>query len=256
MLDGWLGKLLGKDPDPGEPADSASPAEGRTVYVPVPAEAPARGEGGTDAERREAGSPLTLSVYTPASPESPVLHAPGEEAPPDGLAARVADRIRSYPDFPEPDIIFRDITPIFRDPALVSEIVQAFARDVEARGADLVAAVESRGFLFGVPLAAELDLPLALIRKQGKLPGDTVSRSYGLEYGEAVVELQRDAVRDGARTYVVDDLLATGGTLEAAAGLVRAAGAEVVGMGVLVELRALEGRERLENFNVLSILEL
>lgn len=184
----------------------------------------------------------------------PSLYVPAPE-PSDGeLADRIRAAIRSYPDFPREGIRFRDVVPVFRDPDLFDDVLARMAGAARRWEADGVAAVESRGFLLGAPLADRLGLPLAPIRKQGKLPGETVTRAYELEYGSAELELQIEAIPAGASVLLVDDLLATGGTLRAAAGLLEDVGARVAGCTVLVELAALEGRTRMENYNLLSLL--
>lgn len=174
----------------------------------------------------------------------------------DDLAERIRGGIVDYPDFPRPGIVFRDLTPVLRVPGLHRDIARRLAEEVRARGATAVAGIESRGFLFAAPVAHELGLPLITIRKQGKLPGRTLAQSYDLEYGTAELELQEEALGEGDRVFVVDDLLATGGTLEAACRLVARSGAEVAGLGVIVELDALDGRARLADYNVLSLLHL
>lgn len=186
----------------------------------------------------------------------PAVYSPGERRELSPLARRVADRVAEHPDFPRPGIVFRDLAPVLLDPELTADIVSELEREARDRGADVVVAVESRGFLFGAPLAISLDLPLAIVRKQGKLPGDTITRQYDLEYGDAELELQLEALRSGQAVFVVDDLLATGGTLAAAAHLVERAGARVAGLGVVVELASLGGRDRLGDYNLLSILML
>lgn len=172
------------------------------------------------------------------------------------LARRVEARIEEYPDFPRPGIRFRDITPVLQDPGLTRDVVERMAREARLQRCNVIGAVESRGFLFGVPVALHLERPLVLIRKEGKLPGDTVARSYDLEYGEAELELQADALAAGDRILIVDDLLATGGTIEAAAHLVERTGATVGGLAVLVELAALDGRQILNDYNLYSTLAL
>ncbi|HKK26829.1 MAG TPA: adenine phosphoribosyltransferase [Gemmatimonadota bacterium] len=172
----------------------------------------------------------------------------------DELAERIRGRIVDHPDFPRPGIVFRDLTPVLRVPGLHRDITRRLAGEVGARDATAVAGIESRGFLFAAPVAHELGLPLIAIRKQGKLPGSTLVESYALEYGTAELELQEEAVGGNDRVFVVDDLLATGGTLEAACRLVERRGAGVAGLGVIVELDALEGRARLQDYNLLSLL--
>ncbi len=157
----------------------------------------------------------------------------------------IKSSIREIPDFPKPGILFRDITPIFLNP----EALKAAIRLMKDRAKDLaptkIAAMESRGFLFGAPLAHELGLGMILVRKPGKLPGETLKREYALEYGTDALEIHADAVTPQDRVLIVDDLLATGGTAQATAELIKQAGASVAGFIFLIELAGLEGRSRL-----------
>lgn len=172
------------------------------------------------------------------------------------VAVRVRRQLRDYPDFPRPGILFRDIVPLFRDQALLAEVIEVFAEQAEAAGAQKIAGIESRGFLFGVPICLRLGIPFIPVRKQGKLPGETVSAEYDLEYGSAHLELQADAVRPGERVVIVDDLLATGGTAAATVSLIEELGGIVGGIHVLVELAALQGRDTIGKYNVFSLLTL
>jgi adenine phosphoribosyltransferase len=165
------------------------------------------------------------------------------------LENRLRKAIRDVPDFPEPGILFKDITPILLDPSLCREVVNGFLEAMKGVEIDVVAGVESRGFLFGLPLAMALDVPFVTVRKKGKLPYHTVSYSYDLEYGSAEIEMHRDAIHSGQRVLVHDDLLATGGTAAATSELIATQGAEVVGFTFLVELSALGGRERIETYS-------
>lgn len=164
--------------------------------------------------------------------------------------------IRDIPDFPEPGILFKDITPIFQDPVLCKEILAEMVTEVANWKPDVIVGVESRGFFFGLPLSWELGITFVPVRKKGKLPYETISHSYDLEYGSAEIEMHSDAISAGKRVLVHDDLLATGGTAKATAELIRKCGAEVVGFSFLVELQALGGREKLEtltkNFSTLA----
>lgn len=161
--------------------------------------------------------------------------------------------IRDIPDFPKPGIIFKDITPILADPAAMARITGAFVQAFEADKPTRIVGIESRGFLFGVLLAAELELPFTPVRKPGKLPYDTVRTAYKLEYGEGVLEMHTDGVGRGEKVVILDDLLATGGTARASADLVEKLGAEVAGFGFVVELDFLMGRELLEPRRVVSL---
>lgn len=166
------------------------------------------------------------------------------------LRADVEAAIRSIPDFPKPGILFRDITTVLRDGALFARVCGHFADLVRAAGCDCVAGIESRGFVFAAPVAAALGLPLALIRKPGKLPWRVRSESYALEYGSDTIQMHEDAVRPGERVALVDDLLATGGTAGAAARLIRGLGGDVALVAFLIELRDLGGRGRLQDLRV------
>lgn len=161
----------------------------------------------------------------------------------DDARRAVCGTIRAVPDFPQPGILFRDITPLLAAPAAFEQALAWYAD--RCAGAELIAAIEARGFIFGAALAARLTLPFAPLRKPGKLPATTIGRRYELEYGSDGLEMHTDAVRAGQRVALVDDVLATGGTLEAAVGLLSDAGAEIEGIAVLIELVELNGRERL-----------
>lgn len=165
------------------------------------------------------------------------------------LEQRLSAAIRAVPDFPKPGILFRDITPVLEDPALGNRITEGFRERLEGIQVDAIAGIESRGFLFGMPLALALGVPFLTVRKKGKLPWRTVSYKYDLEYGSAEVEMHVDSVRSGMRVLVHDDLLATGGTAVAAAELVRMQGGTVAGFSFLIELSFLEGLKRLEQYN-------
>lgn len=188
-----------------------------------------------------------------SGPWVPTVFVPETGPTADDLPGRVAAAIRTYADFPREGVQFRDVVPVFRDPRLFGEVLGRLAEAARSWEAEWVAAVESRGFLLGAPLADRLGLPLAPIRKEGHLPGETVTRRYDLEYGSAELELQVEAVPPGSDVLLVDDLLATGGTLRAAAGLLEGVGARVAGMAVLVELEELDGRRTLDNYNLMSV---
>jgi adenine phosphoribosyltransferase len=166
------------------------------------------------------------------------------------LAVRLRERIREIRDYPKPGIVFRDITPLLLDPRALDESIEALAEWARPRDVDLVVAAEARGFILGGALARELDAGFVPARKPGKLPHDTVSAEYILEYGVDALEMHADALAHGARVLVHDDLLATGGTARALCDLVERAGAHVVGCAFVVELGFLGGRRRLTGFDV------
>jgi adenine phosphoribosyltransferase len=163
--------------------------------------------------------------------------------------------IRDIPDFPEPGILFRDITPLMASPEAFDHAIEMLAETCGETDFDVVVAVESRGFIFGAPLARQLNKPLVPVRKPGKLPADTYSVEYDLEYGSNVLEIHADGVAKGQRALIIDDLLAIGGTLAAAAHLVEACGGEVAALAVVIELEFLNGRSRLEGRNVISLIQ-
>jgi adenine phosphoribosyltransferase len=171
---------------------------------------------------------------------------------PDLLAVSL---IRDVPDFPKPGILFKDITPVLQNAAAVQEAVDLIADDAKAKGAEVIVGIESRGFVFGVPVALQLKIPFVMARKLGKLPYDRITEEYALEYGTNTVEMHTDSVEPGQRAYVVDDLLATGGTAAAAARLIERLGGEVAGFGFLVELSFLGGREILLSYPVHALIE-
>jgi adenine phosphoribosyltransferase len=169
------------------------------------------------------------------------------------LATRLSQVIRDIPDFPKPGILFKDITPILAQPALMQEITEQLAATFAGEQIDVIVGMESRGFLFGVPLALRLGLPFAPARKPGKLPYESVGVEYALEYGSAKLEMHVDAVSPGQRVLVVDDLLATGGTAAATNQLVRQLGGDVVANVFVIELTFLPGRETLQGTRVESL---
>ena len=170
------------------------------------------------------------------------------------LADRVAAKLRDVPDFPTPGILFKDLTPLLADGPLFGEVGRAIADRHAAAGFDVVAGVEARGFLFAGVVAIASGTGVVPIRKAGKLPWRTVSAAYELEYGEAVVEVHEDAFADHKRVLLVDDVLATGGTLAAAADLIGRAGGQLVGVSVVVELTALRGRDALADLDIQTVL--
>lgn len=165
------------------------------------------------------------------------------------------DYIRDIPDFPQPGILFRDITPLLRDSGAFNYTVDRLAEQCRDYTIDTIVAIESRGFLFGAPLAYRLNKPLVPVRKEGKLPGDTVSAEYFLEYGSNKVEMHLGDVGPGDQVLLIDDVLATGGTLAAAAQLVENTGGEVAAMGLVIELEDLGGRNTLGVYDIFSLIQ-
>jgi len=165
------------------------------------------------------------------------------------------DRIRHVPDFPKKGILFYDITTLLKDPVGFRMAVDAMAEPYLGQPVDMVVGIESRGFIFGAAVADRLKTGFAPVRKPGKLPSTTRSASYALEYGSDTLQIHDDAVGKGSRVLVVDDLLATGGTAAATAGLIRDLGAEIIGIQFLIELVDLKGRDRLANEKVGAVLQ-
>ena len=167
---------------------------------------------------------------------------------------RIEEYVRSIPDFPEEGIIFRDVTSVLQDADglhLAIDLMQEKIKDLDF---DVVVGPESRGFIFGVPIAYNLHKPFVPVRKKGKLPCETISMEYALEYGTATIEIHKDAIKPGQKVVIVDDLMATGGTIEAIIKLINELGGEVVGSVFLMELAGLEGRKKLEGQNVQSVI--
>ena len=163
---------------------------------------------------------------------------------------KLEEYVRSIPDFPEEGIIFRDVTSVLQDADglhLAIDTMQDLVKDLEV---DVVAGPESRGFIFGTPIAYNMHKPFVLIRKKGKLPCETVSIDYALEYGTATIEMHKDSIKPGQRVLIVDDLIATGGTTKAMIDLVESVGGKVVGIVVLMELAGLEGRKKIEGYRL------
>ena len=165
------------------------------------------------------------------------------------------DYIRDIPDFPEPGILFRDITPLLANPVAFNYAVAQLAEQCSEPDFDVVVAIESRGFIFGAPLARELGKPLIPVRKAGKLPAERHAVEYDLEYGSNVLEIHTDAIQQGQRALIVDDLLAIGGTLSAASQLVEDCGGEAARLAVVIELAFLDGRSRLAGRDVVSLIQ-
>ena len=173
-----------------------------------------------------------------------------DESTDEQIIARLTGLIRDIPDFPTPGILFRDITPLLAEPEAFHQAIALMAKPYS--DIDHVVCIESRGFILGAPIAYKLGAGLVPVRKAGRLPSATLSADYSLEYGENTVEVHKDAIQSGDRVIVVDDLLATGGTIGAAIELVQALGATLEGIEVLIELSALNGRERLAGYPVRS----
>ncbi|MDA9555277.1 adenine phosphoribosyltransferase [Pelobium sp.] len=165
------------------------------------------------------------------------------------LQERIKKVLRDVPDFPKPGILFKDITPILKDQQLCTEIVEEFVLQLKGLEFDAIAGIESRGFLFGLMLANRLNKPFIPIRKAGKLPYKTIQQSYDLEYGSATIEIHADAFEEGKRILIHDDLLATGGTVEATSLLIQKMKGEIAGFSFLISLDFLNGKERLTKFS-------
>ena len=162
----------------------------------------------------------------------------------------IKDYVRIIPDFPEPGILFRDVTTVIQDADGLQLAIDELQKRLEGVEFDVLVGAESRGFIFGMPLAYNLHKPFVLVRKAGKLPCEVIRQEYALEYGTATVEMHRDALQPGQRVVLIDDLLATGGTMKAAAQLVERLGGEVVKMLFLLELKGLDGRAKLAEYTV------
>ena len=163
-------------------------------------------------------------------------------------------KIREIPDFPKPGILFYDITTLLKDAGAFKDAIDLMVEPYRDLGVDVVAGMESRGFIFSGPIAYQLKAGLIPVRKLGKLPAETVSVEYALEYGSNTLEIHKDAIRPGQRVLIVDDLLATGGTMEATVKLVKQLGGVIAGLGFAVELDFLKGRERFKEYDVFSLL--
>ena len=167
---------------------------------------------------------------------------------------KVEEYVISIPDFPEKGIIFRDVTSVVQDKDGLKLAIDGILEKLDGVDFDVVAGPESRGFVFGMPVAYALNKGFVMVRKKGKLPRETVSAEYELEYGSEVVEIHRDAIKPGQKVVIIDDLIATGGTIEAIAGLIEELGGVVVKIVFLMELAGLNGRERLKDYDVDSII--
>ncbi|MHB8646288.1 MAG: adenine phosphoribosyltransferase [Thermomicrobiales bacterium] len=170
-------------------------------------------------------------------------------------ADQIKQYIRDIPDFPQPGVLYRDITPLLANPAAFTEVLDALAERYRDARVEAVVAVESRGFIFGAPLAYILGVPFVTARKFGKLPYSTINVAYALEYGQAVIEMHTDALTPGQRVLIVDDLLATGGTTAATVELVEKLGGAVIGVAFVIELTFLNGRQRLRNHDLFALIQ-
>jgi len=158
------------------------------------------------------------------------------------------DRIADYPDFPKKGILFRDFSPILADPSALSYVIDEFAKKFHPNDVDVFAGIESRGFILACALALKYNKSMILLRKAGKLPGKTVKMSYTIEYGKAIMEVQKTAIDEGQRVLICDDLLATGGTAKAAAKLIEKINGVVVGFAFIIELLDLNGRDKIKEY--------
>lgn len=171
------------------------------------------------------------------------------------MEKKLEDYVRSIPDFPEKGIIFRDITTVLQDKDGFQLAIDSLQKELDGVEFDAVLGAESRGFIFGAPLAYNLHKAFVPVRKKGKLPCETVSMEYDLEYGTATLEMHRDSIKPGSKVVIVDDLIATGGTIEATTKLVELLGGEVVKIIFLLELEGLKGREKLADYDVASVVK-
>lgn len=167
---------------------------------------------------------------------------------------KLEEYVRSIPDFPEEGIIFRDVTSVLQDPDGLALAINSLKEKLEGIEFDIIAGTESRGFIFGVPVAYALHKAFVPIRKKGKLPRETISESYDLEYGSATIEMHRDAIKPGDRIVLIDDLIATGGTIKASIRMIEALGGKVEKIVFLMELAGLKGREQLKGYDVDSVI--
>lgn len=168
---------------------------------------------------------------------------------------KLEDYVRSIPDFPEPGIIFRDVTSVLQDKEGLKLAIDKMQELLNGLDFDVIAGPESRGFIFGVPIAYNLNKAFIPVRKKGKLPCETVSMDYDLEYGKATIEIHKDAIKPGQKVVIVDDLIATGGTIEAITKLIEMLGGEVVKIIFLMELKGLKGREKLAGYDVDAVIQ-
>ncbi|MGH2450135.1 MAG: adenine phosphoribosyltransferase [Candidatus Limnocylindria bacterium] len=171
------------------------------------------------------------------------------------MSPELATRIRDVPDFPKPGILFKDITTLLKDGDSFKGAIDGLLARVKDKRIDVIVGMESRGFIFGAPMAYALGVGFVPVRKLGKLPWEVVSVEYDLEYGSATLEMHKDAIKPGARVLIVDDLLATGGTVAGTIELVKQLKGEIVGLAFLIELKALRGRDRLGGHEITTLIE-
>ena len=205
---------------------------------------------GKPAPARRGPTPRGISTQPPGS----VGDGPAPIDEPSDRLSYVRERVRAVPDFPKPGILFRDITPLLADPKSFHMVIDALVEQFIGQTVDAIVAIDSRGFIFGAPLASRLNTSFVPVRKPGKLPAETLSVTYALEYGQGSLEMHKDALSAGEKVIVIDDLLATGGTAAAAGELVVSQGAEVLAYAFVIELADLDGRSRLEPAPVVSLL--
>ncbi len=167
---------------------------------------------------------------------------------------KIEEYVRNIPDFPEKGIIFRDVTSVLQDAEGLKLAIDSMIKLLDGVDFDVVVGTESRGFIFGVPIAYALGKPFVPVRKKGKLPCETIAAKYDLEYGSAEIEMHKDSIRPGQKAILVDDLIATGGTVEACVKLIEELGGEVVKIIFLMELAGLKGRDKLKNYDVASVI--
>ncbi len=172
----------------------------------------------------------------------------------EATSRRLDAMIRNIPDFPQPGVMFKDITPILQDPQGLRDAIDAMIEPFRDKRIDLIVGLESRGFLFGAPMAYVMGLGFVVIRKSGKLPGEKIHVTYDLEYGTDTLEIHSDAIKPGQRVLMVDDLLATGGTMCASIELVKRLGGEIAGVSFLIELDFLKGRDRLRDYDAHTLI--
>lgn len=170
------------------------------------------------------------------------------------MMKRLEEYVRSIPDFPEEGIIFRDVTSVLQDKDSLKLSIDSMMEEIKGLDFDVIVGPESRGFIFGVPIAYNMNKAFIPVRKKGKLPCETIEMEYELEYGTATIEMHKDAIKPGQKVVIIDDLIATGGTIEAITKLIEQLGGEVVKIVFLMELEGLKGREKLEGYEVASII--